>query len=85
MLDDFGNELENTESKIDSTMKKMAKVLHMNNGNFKKAHCALHKFDRSVFILTATLFHLISDKRQWIAIGVLSLILFIVILLFIIL
>lgn len=34
MLDDFGNELENTESKIDSTMKKMAKVLHMNNGNF---------------------------------------------------
>lgn len=33
MLDDFGNELENTESKIDSTMKKMAKVLHMNNGN----------------------------------------------------
>lgn len=34
MLDDFGNELESTESKIDSTMKKMAKVLHMNNGNF---------------------------------------------------
>lgn len=32
MLDDFGNELETTESKIDSTMKKMAKVLHMNNG-----------------------------------------------------
>lgn len=32
MLDDFGNELDNTESKIDSTMKKMAKVLHMNNG-----------------------------------------------------
>lgn len=34
MLDDFGNELENTESKIDSTMKKIAKVLHMNNGNY---------------------------------------------------
>lgn len=32
MLDDFGNELETTESKIDSTMKKVAKVLHMNNG-----------------------------------------------------
>lgn len=32
MLDDFGNELESTESKIDSTMKKVAKVLHMNNG-----------------------------------------------------
>lgn len=32
MLDDFGTDLENTESKIDTTMKKMAKVLHMNNG-----------------------------------------------------
>lgn len=32
MLDDFGNEMESTESKIDSTMKKVAKVLHMNNG-----------------------------------------------------
>lgn len=34
MLDDFGNELENTESKIDSTMKKVAKVLRMNNGMY---------------------------------------------------
>lgn len=34
MLDDFGNELENTESKLDSTMKKVAKVLRMNNGEF---------------------------------------------------
>lgn len=32
MLDDFGNELESTESKLDTTMKKVAKVLHMNNG-----------------------------------------------------
>lgn len=32
MLDDFGNELENTESKLDTTMRKVAKVLHMNNG-----------------------------------------------------
>jgi hypothetical protein len=32
MLDEFGNELENTDSKIDSTMKKMAKVLRMSNG-----------------------------------------------------
>ncbi|XP_063227264.1 syntaxin-6 isoform X1 [Bacillus rossius redtenbacheri] len=31
MLDEFGNELENTDSKIDSTMKKVAKVLHMSN------------------------------------------------------
>ena len=34
MLDDFGNELDLTESKLDSTMKKMAKVLHMSNGNY---------------------------------------------------
>lgn len=32
MLDDFGNELDNTDSKLDSTMKKVAKVLHMTNG-----------------------------------------------------
>lgn len=36
MLDDFGNEFETTESKLDSTMKKMAKVLHMNNGKLLK-------------------------------------------------
>lgn len=32
MLDDFGNEMESTESKIDTTMKKVAKVLHITNG-----------------------------------------------------
>lgn len=32
MLDDFGNEFDTTESKLDTTMKKVAKVLHMNNG-----------------------------------------------------
>lgn len=34
MLDDFGNELENMDSKLDSTMKKMAKVLRLSNGMF---------------------------------------------------
>ncbi|XP_057334382.1 syntaxin-6 isoform X1 [Microplitis mediator] len=34
MLDDFGNEMEVTDSKLDATMKKMAKVLHMSNGNY---------------------------------------------------
>ncbi|XP_070162819.1 syntaxin-6-like isoform X1 [Polyergus mexicanus] len=34
MLDEFGNELETTDSKLDATMKKMAKVLHMSNGNY---------------------------------------------------
>uniref|UniRef100_A0A1I8NTZ3 t-SNARE coiled-coil homology domain-containing protein n=1 Tax=Stomoxys calcitrans TaxID=35570 RepID=A0A1I8NTZ3_STOCA len=56
MLDDFGNEFETTDSKLDSTMKKMAKVLHMNN-----------------------------DKRQWMAILILSALLLLVILLFFIL
>lgn len=32
MLDEFGNELEQTESKLDSTMKKVAKVLHITSG-----------------------------------------------------
>ncbi|CAH1179110.1 unnamed protein product [Phaedon cochleariae] len=31
MLDEFGTELENTDSKLDSTMKKVAKVLRMSN------------------------------------------------------
>lgn len=34
MLDDFGNELEVTDSKLDATMKKMAKVLQLSNGNY---------------------------------------------------
>lgn len=57
MLDEFGNELEGTDSKIDATMKKMGKVLHLTN----------------------------NDKRQWMAILVLSIILFLLIILFIIL
>lgn len=38
MLDDFGHELGNTDSKLDSTMKKMAKLMHVTNGekDFKK-------------------------------------------------
>jgi syntaxin 6 len=36
MLDEFGNELENTDSKLDTTMKKVAKVLHMSNGELDK-------------------------------------------------
>ncbi|XP_044587528.1 syntaxin-6 isoform X2 [Cotesia glomerata] len=55
MLDDFGNEMEVTDSKLDATMKKMAKVLHMSN-----------------------------DRRQWVAIGVLTAILVLLIILFII-
>jgi len=57
MLDDFGNELDSTDSKIDATMKKMGKVLHLSN----------------------------NDRRQWLAILVLSVMLLLVIILFIIL
>ncbi|XP_054710325.1 syntaxin-6-like [Uloborus diversus] len=56
MLDDLGYEMEVTESKMDATVSKIAKALHMT-----------------------------SDRRQWTAIGILLLIMFIVILLFFIL
>lgn len=38
MLDDLNTELENADSKLDSTIKKVAKVLHMNNGKFLLLH-----------------------------------------------
>jgi hypothetical protein len=37
MLDEFGNELENTDSKLDTTMKKVAKVLHISNGKLESS------------------------------------------------
>jgi syntaxin 6 len=57
MLDEFGNELDSTDSKLDATMKKMGKVLHLSN----------------------------NDRRQWMAILTLSILLLVVIILFIIL
>ncbi|KAJ1523253.1 hypothetical protein ONE63_001133 [Megalurothrips usitatus] len=53
MLEDFGNEMDSAESKMDATMKKVAKIMHMTN-----------------------------ERRQWIAIGVLTCILLIIIMLF---
>lgn len=73
MLDEFGTELETTESKLDSTMKKVAKVLHMSNG--------LYSFNESGSWIKFSLF---LDSRQWTAIVVLSVVLIIVIALFII-
>lgn len=32
MLDEFGTEMEHTESRLDTTMKKMAKALKISNG-----------------------------------------------------
>lgn len=34
MLDDFGTDMENLDSKLDSTMKKVAMALHLSNGKF---------------------------------------------------
>ena len=34
MLEGLGNEMENTQSKMDSVLRKMAKVTHMSNGKF---------------------------------------------------
>lgn len=33
MLDEFGNELDNTDSKLDATMRKMGKVLQLSNND----------------------------------------------------
>ena len=33
MLDEFGAEIEHADSRLDATMKKMSKVLHLSNGN----------------------------------------------------
>ncbi|XP_055920079.1 syntaxin-6 isoform X2 [Eupeodes corollae] len=53
MLDDFGNEFDTTESKLDSTMKKVAKVLHMNND---KRQWAAIIFLSSLLIIVILLF-----------------------------
>ena len=32
MLDEFGTEIDHADSRVDATMKKMAKVLHLSDG-----------------------------------------------------
>ncbi|XP_045111163.1 syntaxin-6-like isoform X2 [Portunus trituberculatus] len=56
MLDDFGHEMENTQSKMENTLSKVAKVMHLS-----------------------------SDRRQWAAIGALSGVLAVIVILFIVL
>ncbi|KAJ8922218.1 hypothetical protein NQ315_004155 [Exocentrus adspersus] len=75
MLDEFGTELENTESKLDSTMKKVAKVLRMSNG----------KFHFKYNTLQVSLMSTKNYRRQWTVIIILVVILIIVISLFFIL
>ena len=38
MLDEFGTEIDHADSRVDATMKKMAKVLHLSDGNVLQ-HC----------------------------------------------
>lgn len=35
MLDDFGHEMENTQSKMENTLSKVAKVMHLSSGKWK--------------------------------------------------
>lgn len=56
MLDEFGTEMENTESKLDSTMKKVAKVLHISNGEYK--NCNLNQ--KNILLRDVTSFHMIK-------------------------
>lgn len=44
MLDDFGHEMDNTQSRLDNVMKKLAKVSHMTSGNDFKYAMALSGF-----------------------------------------
>ena len=48
MLDEFGCEMDVTESKLDSTMRKVAKVMHISNGEF---HQNIQSFDQRPNIL----------------------------------
>lgn len=81
MLEEFGNEIDNTETKIDATLKKVAKILRVNNGQYPINMISCTHICNN-FLLSCGLF---PDSRQWMAIGVLSALLFIVILLLIIL
>ena len=39
MLDEFGAEIEHADSRLDATMKKMAKVLHLSDGKCEWEIC----------------------------------------------
>lgn len=70
MLDDFGHELGNTDSKLDSTMKKMAKLMHVTNGK---------EFLKDERRKLTFVFCSLPDKRQWMTIGVLTALLLVLI------
>lgn len=43
MLDELGNEMDSTHSRLDMVMKKLAKVTHMSDGNIFKGGTVQHK------------------------------------------
>ena len=62
MLDEFGAEIEHADSRVDATLRKVAKVLHLSDGNI----CSLFGISTSPHNFRCT------DRRQWMAIGALS-------------
>jgi len=56
MLDEFGTEIENAESKLDATMRKMAKVLHM--ANDRRQWMAIGALSSAMVIIIILLFGL---------------------------
>ncbi|TRY63297.1 hypothetical protein TCAL_00837 [Tigriopus californicus] len=54
MLDEFGTEIENAETKLDATMRKMAKVLHMSND--RRQWMAIGFLAVTVFVLLLLIF-----------------------------
>jgi len=56
MLDEFGTEIENAETKLDATMRKMAKVLHMSND--RRQWAAIGLLSSAVFVVILLIFAL---------------------------
>ena len=62
MLDEFGAEIEHADSRVDATLRKVAKVLHLSDGNIYRLH----------WFWNSSPNFLCPDRRQWMAIGALS-------------
>ena len=47
MLDDFGHEMEHTQSKMDNTLNKIARVMHLTSGECIQHFIAKHQCNRT--------------------------------------
>lgn len=54
MLDDFGHEMDNTQSRLDNVMKKLAKVSHMTSD--RRQWCAIGVLLAALFVVLLLLF-----------------------------